>query len=739
MLAHGAVAVAVLAAAASAAPANDTTVATPTAGGNACATISQYLEATTTLLPATLGLDCLQSVPVDTDGDLQLVKEIRNIMQWKSTLAYLKDPPQGYARPSVDLLGGLDDIANKLSKGGYTNEYAVQIDISNLLKKAYDGHTAYISDMSSVFAFGKVDEHNIPVELVSLSSDGKSLPKVYVFNDIAKARTQSNFTPSAVTTVNNQSVVDYLNWLAIGNSQSPDLDVGYQTIFWDPAKRSFSGSGGGFFQNSLSYEGSSSVFGFENGTEATIRHIAFPTANFSGVDSGEAFFSKFCTGPTPTPTSESPAESTSAEPIPTAFGYPYPVAKAEDNSVSGYFLNGTGYQDVAVISSASFLAANMSDFQNVVSEVIAEATAQKKKYLIVDLRRNGGGSILLGYDLFKQLFPSIEPYGATRVRAADSYNAMGQVVTAIADEYDIANNETAQEEIFDSFQYGIIRHFWAQSVGLDVNNKEFPSWEAFFGPEAIHGDNFTNLVRNNFSDPLQVGDFSVSGYGDNSDVPSQPFKAENIVLLQDGTCASTCAVFAELMKTQAGVKSIVMGGRPQNGPMVGVGGTKGAEVLTWGQIIYAANYTRNLAETFDSDSLDLLEASGVTDLADAEQVLSRTAVVAGDRKGALNYRNNYRKGDDSNTPLQFVPEYADCRIFYTAPMLFDPVSVWTTVFDTMWRNGSCVPGSTGHVTSAINGTNSGPGQFTSGSSSSRGMAQSGLAMLVGFATIMMLM
>lgn len=60
-------------------------------------------------------------------------------MQWKSTLAYLKDPPQGYARPSVDLLSGLDDIANKLSKGGYTNDYAVQIDISSLLKKACKG------------------------------------------------------------------------------------------------------------------------------------------------------------------------------------------------------------------------------------------------------------------------------------------------------------------------------------------------------------------------------------------------------------------------------------------------------------------------------------------------------------------------------------------------------------------------------------------------------------------------
>lgn len=48
---------------------------------------------------------------------------------------------------------------------------------------ADDGHTAYISDMSSVIAFGKLDEHNTSVELVSLSSDGTSLPKVYVYSE----------------------------------------------------------------------------------------------------------------------------------------------------------------------------------------------------------------------------------------------------------------------------------------------------------------------------------------------------------------------------------------------------------------------------------------------------------------------------------------------------------------------------------------------------------------------------
>jgi hypothetical protein len=47
-------------------------------------------------------------------------------------------------------------------------------------------------------------------------------------------------------------------------------------------------------------------------------------------------------------------------------------------------------------------------------------------------------------------------------------------------------------------------------------------------------------------------------------------------LLYDGFCASTCSIFSELMKNLGGVQSIAVGGRPQLGPMQGVGGVKGS-------------------------------------------------------------------------------------------------------------------------------------------------------------------
>lgn len=54
--------------------------------------------------------------------------------------------------------------------------------------------------------------------------------------------------------------------------------------------------------------------------------------------------------------------------------------------------------------------------------------------------------------------------------------------------------------------------------------------------------------------------------------------------LHDGMCSSTCAIATELLKNQGAVRTIAVGGRPQEGPMQGVGGTKGAQVFSWDDI-----------------------------------------------------------------------------------------------------------------------------------------------------------
>ena len=82
--------------------------------------------------------------------------------------------------------------------------------------------------------------------------------------------------------------------------------------------------------------------------------------------------------------------------------------------------------------------------------------------------------------------------------------------------------------------------------------------------------------------------------------------------------------------------------------------------------------------------------------------------------GGINLRDNLRLNDTSKTPLEFIYEAADCRMFYTAPMINDVTMVWKGVVDRMFREDerktACVQGSTGDPSSV-----SGGGQSKSGS------------------------
>jgi hypothetical protein len=68
--------------------------------------------------------------------------------------------------------------------------------------------------------------------------------------------------------------------------------------------------------------------------------------------------------------------------------------------------------------------------------------------------------------------------------------------------------------------------------------------------QPLHGD-FTSLNRFNLT-VISAASVPILGYYGNETATQQPqtFAPENIILLQDGVCASTCAVFSELAKAR---------------------------------------------------------------------------------------------------------------------------------------------------------------------------------------------
>lgn len=175
--------------------------------------------------------------------------------------------------------------------------------------------------------------------------------------------------------------------------------------------------------------------------------------------------------------------------------------------------------------------------------------------------------------------------------------------------------------------------------------------------------------------------------------------AEDIVIVHDGLCGSTCAIFAELMREQGQVQTIMIGGRPVNEPMQGVGDSKGIQILGFAVLHSVANTTVNMNAALDN-SRNFDKSTAVGRLLGADQVIK--IVARGDATtpfaGSANSLNNLRERDETKTPLEFVYEAADCKLFYTRETWPDPRALWKYVADVQWRGGKCVEGSTGDPT-----------------------------------------
>ena len=171
------------------------------------------------VVPAQIAWDCLQSVPLNATAGIPWVQSLQPYINWQTTTSYLKNPPAGYLEPAVDVYGDLAAIISNLESGEvYTNEYDLEFAIYRMFQTTHDGHFRYTPTLiGGVVVFGR----SIP--LVSVSSDGSSLPKTYVYADVLLAASDSDFTPSAVTSVDGQDATAYLeNWSQYGSLQDPD-------------------------------------------------------------------------------------------------------------------------------------------------------------------------------------------------------------------------------------------------------------------------------------------------------------------------------------------------------------------------------------------------------------------------------------------------------------------------------------------------------------------------------------
>ena len=269
-----------------------------------------------------------------------------------------------------DFYGEFDTIKSKVSAGAYKSEYEFGFEVYRAYQRTHDGHFVYYPDsVTYLVNFGRT------TPLVSISEDGKSVPKIYVYSDILAASysktTASRISP--VTQIDGQDAVEYLlNWSEYGSLQDPDAL--WNNLFYSPAQVALgsSGSGVGIFAGAgrgrYIYPGDSTTLTFANGTSKTSENFASILQPFDGISNGEDLYTQYFAQPedsyynifnfnpfdpsmsaAPSSTASSTASATAEAPASTAAtstpnpGYPSPVVINPSNENSGYFLDGKGW------------------------------------------------------------------------------------------------------------------------------------------------------------------------------------------------------------------------------------------------------------------------------------------------------------------------------------------------------------------------------------------------------------
>ncbi|KAI0424697.1 hypothetical protein F5Y09DRAFT_130341 [Xylaria sp. FL1042] len=648
-------------------------------------------------MAASLAYECLKSVPVHKAPAIRLLEELKPFLEWQSDQSFLKNPPSDYPYPPVDLFGELEKIRSNLEADKYSGELEWQEDLyKSIAGKPHNGHLAYHPDLLTVpFEWVR------PWTLVSISEDGASLPVIKVLEDVGLPDGKS----SHVVEINGIDAATFIESRVADSSNAQDPDAGYNTMFFSQANKAALQSDGYFEgggRERFFYPGNTTSLTFANGTiveQPNIARFHYGPYDWNNVMDADTMHKEFCRGAYDTGQSRAASrglKSTRRTATPNSIysypqpavslvgrqeepnkidGYPEPVLITDDQMVSGYFIDEPGFEDVAILVMLSF-SSDFVSFQTAVQNFFAEAVEAGKTKLIVDLQANGGGTILQGYDTFRQIFPDIVQDGPSRWRSSSSFNALSQTFSPLCANY------TPKVDFQDLDNPCTTVNNWRND--LNDTNGRFTSYADKFGPVPVNGDRYTNYMEWDPANPVltrQAFGTDITGYGRRTNF-TRPFGGpENIVLLYDGYCASTCTIFSQFMKHGAGVKSIAMGGRPEAGPIQGVGGVKGSQVYPFRQMSILAeiarSYTTDTALTKELERLDDTYVSSRSPY-QLPVVNVRDAVLPGQLDGGV--------------PTQFVTELADCRLYWTESMIQNTEEIWKAAARAAFGGGKCAAG-----------------------------------------------
>ncbi|KAF3931283.1 hypothetical protein ABW19_dt0204900 [Dactylella cylindrospora] len=639
--------------------------------------------------PAALASECLYSIPINQENALEQLAGIQRYLQFQSTLEYIKNPPSediSQSPQGIDIVAGIHELAYQVRTNVITQEYDFELKLYTLFAGANDGHlTALLGALLPI-------RFSAPLIIVSVSRDGIALPEVFQARRGPSGQLQA--VGSAIKSIDGKGVIEYLQRVTpVIGFQSPDAR--YNSLF--PVR----GVGGqlmepGFFQDRRIYPGKNGfTIQFANGTSSEYEYIAEIHGDFRNVTDPASFYDIFVKGgqliERPQKVKCADKKERNFNHIQAYFSQPEkswgvsrrsefpeagvkPVVQDRAGIFAGYFLRKT---NTAVLQMFGFDPPCASDIVSTMTSIsifLKKCREKGATKLIVDLTGNTGGYVTLGYDLFMQLFPRVVPYNGHRLRINPASLIKARAFSNVT--YGGLSNILKRNG--SSLAFAISGSDWLHSLNFDENYAPFSSSEQFVGHEKarVGGDEYSAIWRFN----ITGSPFGLRNRNYSSKLNEKPlFDPQNIVLLSDGLCSSTCSSFAEIMQTQMNVKSISIGGLPFQGRgMALVGGVRGCRTVSYKNLLEAAEAVSNIAPTSDPEELN-----------NRRQHLPQKLPLP--MIGTVNYFDNIRKGE--TTPLQFVEEPTTCRMWYTKKTLSDIEALWEAVDDAAFGSGQgCVVG-----------------------------------------------
>jgi hypothetical protein len=673
-----------------------------------CAILAQLFDQTpaneTFVAPGETAQECLTSIPFYRDLAAQWLAELRKYVEWQSTLDILKQPPSTYPSLPVDIRQGFDSISAKINASQYQSQYEFETEVTMLIRSANDGHFSVKPCTLGIFEFSL----DMSFALVSVSSDGIRAPRIYTLND-ASLLNLGIEAISPVVSISGTNITEYL--VQISNDIGfQDPDARFNAALANFAGTVTGGTGAGqFIDKSGLWPGAAELtLEYENGTTVAADVTAtlmYSESQLSGLSSGAAVFRSLCmplntvaditarsdlavaatqAQPEASETQTEPETEPEPQASPTSIapprsrgpvGYPEPVVRDPYNQIMGFYPVETNDTAVLFVSTFNTFGSGFPDNQTAVFAETAtlflrEAVASGRTKLIIDVSGNEGGNIVRALDLFKQFFPHEFPYSATRIRRHRPLELLAKTLVDV--------NKTAAENV--SLAY--------QRLVTPDQLSEFSSLQEWLGdsvqyktPVSSLYANFNYTVTSRRAEPIE-------GFGP---IPARferpPFAPENVLIVGDGDCSSTCTTFVNLMVNIGNVRTLVFGGVPGNSPMQIMGGVRGAQQQN---AIGLAGFVQEALKIGNKDLLtpaEFQEANATVPKAFLWWPYKINDI-------SVNLRNAYQK-DNDELPQQFQYQAADCRLYYTAENIVKPATTWEAAREAVWGNGTCIPGSTG--------------------------------------------